>query len=226
MKPQYLFFAVLVSVFFQSPVFGGDKIYASSLEGLCQKDGQGKYDLIAKELGITYKVYPAARARQFMLTEKSCLFPVDMQYFDVGVSLIQSQAFVKIPIKIFSLSKAMMLEELKGKRVGMRLGLLYGKSVDQLKKDWNVEYVDTLAQNMKKLESGRLDAIVEFELDVDEYFKKNPKIKNWQDNSKPIEILSDALVCVDTEKNRKVIDRFNKTINKNRKKIDLMLLSK
>lgn len=202
------------------------EIFGLKLEGLCHEDGSGKYDKIMKELGYTYKVYPAIRARQFMLNNNACLFPVDMEHLTMSKPLIQSDPFVVIDVKIFSLNKKYTLADLPKLRVGIRHGLMYGPIVDNLQKKYKMESVNSLEQNILKLQSGRIDAIIEFELDVAEYAQQNPKQARLVSGDEKIDSLADALVCVKNKKNESLIKNFNQALMKNRKKIDKMLQSK
>lgn len=200
------------------------EIFALKLEELCLEDGSGKYDIIMKQLGFKYKVFPAARSRQYMLDNNACLFPVDMSYLEMKKPLIQSAPLTKIDIKIFSIGKKYSIDDLHKLRIGMRNGLMYGPKMNQLQKKLKLEYVSNLEQNILKLKSKRIDAIIEFELDVVEYSRKNSSL-NLVEGKEKIDTLSEAIVCVKNEKNQVFIDKFNKVINSNREKIDKMLNS-
>lgn len=219
-----IFFFLCLLVFANKPYAQNKpEIFALKLEGLCHEDGSGKYDKIMKDLGYTYKVYPAIRSRQFMLNRNACLFPVDMQHLKMTKSLIQSAPLVKIDIKIYSLNKKYSIADLNQLRVGIRHGLMYGPKVDELQKKWKVESVNSLEQNILKLKSGRIDAMIEFELDVSEYVQKNPESIQLVEGSEKLDSLSDSLVCVKNKINEEFIKKFNADLASNRKKIDQML---
>lgn len=200
------------------------EIFALKLEELCLEDGSGKYDIIMKQLGFQYKVFPAARSRQYMLDKNACLFPVDMSYLEMNKPLIQSDPLTRINVKIYSIGKKYSIDDLHKLRVGMRNGLMYGPKMNQLQKKLKLEYVPNLEQNILKLKSKRIDAIIEFELDVVEYSRKNSSL-NLVEGKEKIDTLSEAIVCVKNDKNQAFIDKFNKVINSNREKIDKMLNS-
>lgn len=219
-----IFFFICLLVF-TNKLYAKNKpeIFALKLEGLCHEDGNGKYDKIMKDLGYVYKVYPAVRSRQFMLDKNACLFPVDMHHLKMTKPLIQSAPFVKIDIKIYSINKKYSIADLNQLRVGVRHGLMYGPKVDELQKKWKVESVNSLEQNILKLKSGRIDAMIEFELDVSEYMQKNVESIQLIEGSEKLDSLSDSLVCVKNKKNEEFIKKFNADLANNRKKIDQML---
>lgn len=192
-------------------------IYAYQLEKLCELDGSGIYDKAMKKLGFTYKVLPAVRADILMMKEGACVFPVDMRYMKRDKPLIHSDPLFIVNIKIYSKYKLYKnLNELKDKRVGIRRGLSLGQSVLEATKKLKVEYVDTLEQNMRKLEYERVDAIVEFELDVLEYIKDKPKFQIAYDKKSYVDRLHESIVCVDNDKNRALIKKFNNVLSKNK----------
>lgn len=192
-------------------------IYAYQLEKLCEFDGSGIYDKAMAKLGFKYKVLPAVRADILMMKENACVFPVDMRYMKRDKPLIHSDPLFIVNIKIYSKYKLFKnLNELKDKRVGIRRGLSLGQSVVQAAKKLKVEYVDTLEQNMRKLEYERVDAIIEFELDVLEYIKDKPKFQITYDPKANVDRLHESIVCIDNEKNRSLIKKFNSTLSKNK----------
>ena len=192
-------------------------IYAYQLEKLCELDGSGIYDKAMKKLGFTYKVLPAVRADILMMKEGACVFPVDMRYMKRDKPLIHSDPLFIVNIKIYGKYKLYKnLNELKDKRVGIRRGLSLGQSVLESTKKLKVEYVDTLEQNMRKLEYERVDAIVEFELDVLEYIKDKPKFQIAYDKKSYVDRLHESIVCVDNDKNRALIKKFNNVLSKNK----------
>lgn len=201
----------------QSTLDHKSDIYAYQLEKLCELDGNGIYDKAMKKLGFTYKVLPAVRADILMMKENACVFPVDMRYMKRDKPLIHSDPLFIVNIKIYGKYKLYKnLNELKDKRVGIRRGLSLGQSVLDATKKLKVEYVDTLEQNMRKLEYERVDAIVEFELDVLEYIKDKPKFQIAYDKKSYVDRLHESIVCVDNDKNRALIKKFNDVLSKNK----------
>lgn len=192
-------------------------IYAYQLERLCELDGNGIYDKAMNKLGFKYKVLPAVRADILMMKENACVFPVDMRYMKRDKPLIHSNPLFIVNIKIYSKYKPFKdLKDLINKRVGIRRGLSLGQNVVNASKKFKVEYVDTLEQNMRKLEYERVDAVIEFELDVLEYIKTNTKFQITYDKKHNVDRLQESIVCVDTEKNRDLIKRFNTALDKNK----------
>lgn len=199
------------------------EIYATKLDGLCEEDGTGVYDAVFKELGQTYKVLPATRAEKIMKEEKACLFPLDKRFLTSELPLIQSEPIQVVKIIIFAKDKVYTsLAELQGKTVGLRLGLNYGANVEKGAASFKVDKVNNLDLSIKKLMGGRVDAIVEFEPDVLDYLKKN-KVTLAYDANSPVDRHSDAVTCVQTPDNEKLISSFNEKLQSKANQVQKIL---
>lgn len=95
---------------------------------------------------------------------------------------------------------------LKGKKVGIRHGMPYGKTFDGAA--LKVEIASTLASNFKKLQRGRLDAVVAYIPDAYIYFMEQGIEPFPHDVDKPLVTHDDALLCRGVAPS--FIDTFNR----------------
>ncbi len=104
------------------------------------------------------------------------------------------------------------LSQLKGKKIGVRRGMNYGKgfAAAQLK----ISMVNDLAQNIKKLEMGRIEAVIAYIPDMYLTLSDLNKPMLPHDAAKPLAIHKDALVC------KGVASSFMDTFNKNLKALE------
>tara|TARA_R110000868_G_scaffold38661_4_gene135103 strand:+ start:15029 stop:15697 length:669 start_codon:yes stop_codon:yes gene_type:complete len=194
------------------------------LDGLCQYDKQGVYDKLLKDFDQNYKVMPAKRAQIYIVKNKSCAFPLDSNFFRAKVSLIQSEPVQVVHSVFYSLDKVYKsFKEVKNLRVGIRSELGFSPKVwEGMSRNKEVKS-KKLEQNVKMLLLGRSDVILEFVEDMEIYFEQHPELRKKLkfDTKAHIEKFDDAMICIDTPENRKIIDSFNTYLNKSKnKKLD------
>jgi len=100
------------------------------------------------------------------------------------------------------------LEDLKEKKVGIRLGMPYGKSFENAK--LKTYEVPEIGQNIKKIKAGRIDAFVAYIPDAYRAFRELGTAPYPHDASNPLAVHPDRLVCrgVDQE----FITKFNELL--------------
>jgi ABC-type amino acid transport substrate-binding protein len=162
-------------------------------------------------------VLPIARAfSEFDACSDCCLTPAnkDAEFYDYNKpGFLESKPLDVAKVFIFSAPGKPVesdLNALKGKRVGGRVGIVYGKSVEKAIPE--MQRAPELLQNIKKLEAGRLDYIVEFEPDVLSALKTMGISSLPYNAKKPLSAHRDALVCKGNASNQKVIDKLNAAI--------------
>ena len=85
------------------------------------------------------------------------------------------------------------IEAIKGKRVGIRRGLPYGKRFDNA--NLNLDIADSLKQNFAKLERKRVDVVVAYVPDAYIFFDEIDTRSFPHAIDFPLAIHNDALVC-------------------------------
>jgi hypothetical protein len=179
-------------------------IIGLDIPGLHQKDGNGDYDKIINQKLVksgkaTLKVLPPARAESnFMKCNNCCFSPANQnpEFYDFGKEYIQTKpmGIAKIYIWTKRGSKAIdNLNDLKGKKVGIRHGMPYGKTFDSL--GLKTEPVKTIKSNILKLEKGRLDAFIAYVPDAYTIFDELGMDPLPHAKNKPMAVHEDSLVC-------------------------------
>lgn len=200
-----------------SMVFADTRVIAQDLPGLHQKDAKGDYDAFYAKAGIKLEVLPVARAyNEFEGCVDCCLTPSnkDPEFYDYNKpSYIESKPLDVAKVYIFSppgKPVEVNINALKGKRIGGRIGMPYGKSVEKALPD--IQLTPELVQSIKKLEAGRLDFLVDYEPDVISALKAMGMAALPYDASKPLSAHRDSLLCKDTPANRKLIEKLNSIV--------------
>lgn len=192
--------------------------------GLHQQDAQGAYDRIIRQIlgaDIELLVHPPERAsEEFGRCQNCCLSPANKnpEFYDYGNDVVQSHPMNSAKIYIFVDSGSPpvnTLDELKGKRVGIRFGMPYGKSVETSNLDFNI--VNKLKQNVLMLDMGRIDAIIAYVPDIYQVFEELNRRPFPHDKANPLEVHRDSLICRGVDS--KLINEFNaglKTMRENK----------
>ena len=209
----FYFFASVVSL------YADVKIFAIEIPGLHQKDGKGVYDQILQETVIknnlaTIKLYPPARAESMFSKCKNCCFsPANKnpEFYDYGDDIVQTDPMNIAKIYIFvkkGQAPINRLEDLKGKKIGVRTGMPYGKSFDNAK--LKTQAVPKLELNIKKVQIGRIDAFVAYIPDAYNAFRGLGIEPLPHDVAKPVAVHPDSLVCRNVQP--EFIDKFNELL--------------
>ncbi|MEH6346090.1 MAG: transporter substrate-binding domain-containing protein [Bermanella sp.] len=191
-------------------------IYALKLDGLHQKDNQGAYDLIIKEAMASKKSYtvevqvPAYAEKLFKKCTNCCISPANKspEFYDYGDQAVETSAMNVAKIYIYTAQGSATinnLADLKGKKVGVRHGLPYGKSYDNA--GLNSKAVDKIEKNIKKIDHGSIDAFIAYVPDANIIFKSLGLKPYPHDKANPMAVHPDAMVC------KNVDPQFIKTFN-------------
>ncbi len=191
-------------------------IYGLKIDGLHQKDGQGTYDLVVNEALKSKESFklevkePAHAEKLFSKCSNCCISPANKnpEFYDYGADSKVTQAMNYAKIYIYSAKGKTAitgLSGLKGKKVGIRHGLPYGKSFDNA--GLVVKAVDKIEKNIKKIDHGSIDAFVAYVPDANIIFKSLGLDPYPHDMGNPLAVHPDALVC------KGVSDNFINTFN-------------
>jgi len=203
--------------------FAETTIYTVEIPGLHQKDSKGVYDIIietglSKEGLAKVRLYPPARAQiEFSNCTDCCFSPANLNpdFYDYGSDVVVTEpmgiakVYIFSPPGVFTVSG---LDALKGKKVGIRHGMPYGKSFEQAGLD--TQAVITITSNIKKLKSKRIDYMVAYVPDAFDAFKLL-KIEPFPYNAdSPLAVHPDSMVCRGVKTSTiKVFDDYVKTLN-------------
>lgn len=198
-------------------------IIGIDIPGLHQKNGGGEYDNIinagiVKNGKATLEVHPPVRAKdKFDNCTNCCFSPANKNpdFYEFGSGYVQTNPMAVAKIYIWTKKGSMKtaissLSDLKGKKVGIRHGMPYGKTFEKAK--LNTEAVKTIEQNIKKLNRGRIDAFVAYVPDAYAAFQKLGIEPYPHAKDKPIAVHEDALVCKGVSK--QFIKDFNRSLKK------------
>jgi len=192
------------------------KIIAIEIPGLHQKDGKGVYDQILEETVVknhlaTVHLYPPARAeKMFSECQNCCFSPANknQEFYDFGDDIVQTHPMNIAKIYIF-VNKGQRpihrLEDLRGKKVGIRTGMPYGKSFENIK--LNTQAVPKLELNIKKVQKGRIDAFIAYIPDAYNAFRQLGMEPLPHDVANPVAVHPDSLVCRNVQP--EFISKFN-----------------
>ncbi len=199
-------------LFLSTSLFAEVSIIGLEIPGLHQNDGQGVYDKIVNQTVVRKRlanlnVYPPSRAEELFGTcENCCLTPANKnpEFYDFPSHIVAKiYIFVKQGAKVIS-----KLKDLKGKEVGIRRGMPYGKSFERSK--LNTHSVNTIEKNIFLTLTNRLDAFIAYVPDA-YYAFRNVRVEPFpHEVSKPLAVHPDRLVCkgVSVE----FINQFNKLL--------------
>ena len=160
-------------------------------------------------------LYPAVRAKKMFASgcTNCCLSAVNKNpdFYDYTNGYVETLPMSTVKVYIFTAqgTKSLKsLDELKNKVVGVRRGIPYGKRFEQAK--LNLSIVDSIKQNILKLDRGRVDAFVAYVPDAYQVFKELGRKPYPHDISHPIAVHNDNLVCRGVSQS--FIDTFNKKL--------------
>lgn len=217
MKASYLGACYLA--LFSSVLCAEVTIIGTDIPGLHQQDGKGVYDvivnqtLVSKGLGAL-KVLPPARAEaEFKSCQNCCFSPANKnpEFYDFGGDVSVSEPMNVAKVYIFSAPGKRPFSsyaDLKGKKVGVRRGMIYGNSFDAA--NLKASEANSLEQNIKKLETGRIDAMVAYVPDAYLALSGMGKGEFPHTKDQPTAIHNDALVCRGVPAG--FLDQFNQNL--------------
>lgn len=214
---QLTFITLFVAL---SSTYGSQvKVLSIEIPGLFQKDGMGEYDTVLKKAQqkIDFKQVTVPAARAFLAFKKCtscCLTPANKNpnFYDFGSQYIETKPIATAKIYIFSKNeKISSLVDLKNLKVGVRRGMPYGKRYERA--GLNVSLANTIEQNIKKLEKGRIDAFLAYSPDVWAAFKALNVKPFMYDKEHPVAVHPDSIVCKKSDLTKKFVDVFNQSID-------------
>lgn len=198
-SPFALFLFLLSSISFAT------EIYMTDIEGLHQKDEQGVYDLILKEAltNVTAPVTlnlgdPEETFKTFETCTDCCYTPANNSplFYDWEGEVVELAAMNYAKVYIFSppgKPAFSTFDQLKGKRVGARTGMDYGKDVAE--SGLPLMTSDSIVENIQKLDAGELDAFIAFVPDAYLAFK-SLNVKPYPHSERtPMAIHIDRVIC-------------------------------
>lgn len=202
MKANYLAAGLLA--LFSGVLCAEVVIIGTDIPGLHQKDGKGVYDIIVNDTLVskglaTLKVLPPARAEaEFTSCQNCCFSPANKNpdFYSYGGDVTESLPMNVAKVYIFSApgkNAFSSYSDLKGKKVGVRRGMNYGNSFGSAK--LKASEANSLEQNIKKLETGRIEAMVAYVPDAYLALKDMGKDEFPHKKDKPTAVHNDALVC-------------------------------
>ena len=196
-------------------------IIGIDIPGLHDSKGGGAYDQIINEAAVStglasLKVFPPARAEaQFASCTNCCFSPANknQEFYDFGADITQTLPMNVAKIYIFSppgSAEISSLSALKGKKVGIRTGMPYGKTFDAA--GLKTSAVSDIGQNIKKVQGKRLDAFIAYIPDAYIAFKDMGISPFPHAKSTPIAVHEDSLVCRGVSAS--FIESFNTNLQK------------
>lgn len=209
----------LFITFFSTTVQADVSVFALDIPGLHQKDGGGDYDKIVDKAVVQSGkakifVLPPARAEsEFSKCTNCCLSPANKNpdFYEYGDDVVVTKAMSIAKVYIFTGKGKAIISGLKGligKNVGARNGMPYGKKFDA--SGVSPKLVSDIKTNIKKIDSGRIDAFLAYYPDAYTVFEELGVEPYPHDKEHPIAEHPDSLVCRGTSE--AFIKAFNKAV--------------
>lgn len=228
MKKAVLYFVLLSCFAAASYAQAETRIIGIEIPGLHEKSGNGVYDKIITKAVVEKNkgkltVDPPARAENtFSKCTDCCFTPANdnPEFYDFGSDIVKTNPMSTAKIYIFTAKGKPALSsisDLAGKKVGIRLGMPYGKSFDGA--GLKTDAARTIEANIKKLNAGRLDAFVAYVPDAYVAFEKMNMEPLPHDKANPIAVHEDCLVCRGVPAD--FVDNFNKALSEMEKSGEL-----
>ena len=200
-------------------------IHRIDIEGLHQADCKGVYDQLldlalqggSQPTNMTFNT-PEAADTAFKSCTNCCISPANdsTNFYAWEGNVEQSAAMNYALIYAFSASGTDPingLAGLKGKRIGARLGMPYGNEIEQM--GLGLNKVDTIAENIHKLQTGELDAFIAYAPDVYLEFEAQNMEPLPHTRKQPLAAHPDRMVCRGVPKG--FISELNSKLNTARK---------
>lgn len=175
------------------------------IEGLHQSDGNGAYDQLLKMIlkkspePTNLKLYdPAKAAEMFESCNNCCISPANKSenFYSWKGETVELAAFNYAKIYAFTKSGAApleSLEQLDGKKVGLREGMPYGDAIDNA--TFEKVMSPTIEVNVSKLSNNEIEAFIAYVPDAYAAFKGLGIGPLPHNKKSPLAIHTDRLVC-------------------------------
>jgi ABC-type amino acid transport substrate-binding protein len=223
MTTRYLICAGLVFISSLGWSESKDVITVAGFEipGVMEPKLTGSYDQILVEVfshlpsKVKYFVIPTARADSlFSDNAVDCVAPMDIRYSKIQEMVVNSKPINIAKIYIYSRNKEgpwTTLQDIEGKRVGIKNGLWYGPKWSD--KKMHVEAVASDEQNIEKLKKGRIDAFLAYVPDMTVLKHDKGIILPNHDPKRPFDIHNDSLLCHKSKRIEKMLKEFDQAIS-------------
>ena len=162
---------------------------------------------------LTYQIHsPSHSFKAFLEGRYTCVSPDAKIYYDASYDFIESEPFRETEWVVVSHQNKPPIdaaEDLKGKRVG----LLYDPEILRTvvpQEGVVYDVYGNLATNLRKLEKGRLDAVIVPKLGLQLYVQKTRDLGPLTfDPDRPLAIIQDRVLCHNTPRGQEVISIVN-----------------
>lgn len=225
MKPAIQF--VRLSLLLLLSMFAhGTDIYMTNIEGLHQKDEQGVYDQILKQAlskvtapATLHLNEPEESTSNFETCSNCCHSPANNSpsFYNWEGEVIELSAMNYAKVYIFSAPGKpafSSFEQLKGKKVGARDGMDYGKDVSA--SGIPLIPADSITDNIKKVDSGELDAFIAYVPDAYLAFSSLGLKPYAHSERTPMAIHIDRVICRGAPREfTEALDKAMKDLRKN-----------
>jgi ABC-type amino acid transport substrate-binding protein len=220
MRSAILFTAGLLT--WLPAVHAEPRLGAYAIPGVFEPDKSGNYDKVlakvAKDSGLKldYVVLAPGRLETDFKDQKfDCVIPLDARFWSSNDKTFNSEPLNVAKIYLFSRATEgpyWNLDQVKGKRIGVRRGMPYGPVFDG--SGLQAEVVNDDDQNVQKLAANRIDAFLAYVPDMWEWSKEKQRPLPNHDQTKPFETHKDAFLCRDTAETRAFAKTFNDAVIK------------
>ncbi|MDV7339442.1 transporter substrate-binding domain-containing protein [Terasakiella sp. A23] len=165
---------------------------------------------------LSYRIANSSHGyNAFYKGKYACVAPDSTVYYDKASPYINS-----LPIRDTHWVAVYRKDGMKIKDrmdlVGKTVGLIYEASALRAvvpKDGVNYDYFSNLHVNLKKLDHGRLDAVVVPELGLAKILSDHSEFKNLTfDTQFPLAVIPDRVMCHDTRRGRQVIEIVNEAL--------------
>ncbi len=189
------------------------------IDGLHQSNKGGDYDKnVVQVKEATLTVLPATRAfAEFARCSDCCISPANKNpvFYEFNTdAYVASKPQNLAKVYVFSPAGApavATLDALKGKRVGIRAGLPYGKRIDDTK-DFTKDPSPSAEASIKKLQLGRVDYLLEWTPDMDIAFRKLNMTPLPRVEAQPVEVHEDSVLCKASPRTQEFLEKLNRVI--------------
>lgn len=166
---------------------------------------------------LTYQIHsPSHSFKAFLEGRYTCVSPDAKAYYDASYEFIESAPFRETNwVVVYDQNRPPIVDvdDLKGKKVG----LLYDpETLRAVVPQDGVVYdvYGDLVTNLRKLERGRLDAVVVPKLGLQLYLHKRQDLGALTFNpDRPLAIVQDRVLCHNTPRGREVIEIVNQALS-------------
>lgn len=212
----------LISLVFSLVAHSQTTIYAIDIPGLHEKSGGGVYDKMINDSLVAsgkakIEVFPPARVeKSFENCQNCCFSPANLnpEFYNFGADVVVTAPMGVAKIYIFAKpgeAAYASLDAIKGKTVGIRKGMPYGKSFDGA--GLKTQAASEITNNITKLDKGRIDVMVAYTPDAYDAFDSMGKEPYPHDKDNPVAVHNDSMVCRGVDAS--VLKAFDEYVNAN-----------